>query len=121
MSDALRGDSRSCKARSPLRSSLAVVQVMFSVVLQVGAGLLLRSMQRVNATDFGMDAEKVLIVEVRYLSAAAMPVSRSRRGRHDCARSMNRDAAYWPTPHGAYQASQMLCSRSAYHSSIVTR
>jgi hypothetical protein len=42
------------------------VQATLSVVLLVGAGLFLRSMQRVNAVDLGMQADRVLTVELRY-------------------------------------------------------
>jgi len=64
--DALRGSHRDGEARSPLRSGLTIVQAMLSVVLLVGAGLFLRSLQRVNAVDLGMDPERVLTVELRY-------------------------------------------------------
>lgn len=66
ISSALRNGNRGGEARSLTRSSLTVVQAMLSVVLLVGAGLFLRSLQRVTAVDLGMDSDRVLIVEARY-------------------------------------------------------
>lgn len=66
VNDALRGGSRGGETRSALRSALTIVQATLSVVLLVGAGLFLRSMQRVNAVDLGMQADRVLTVELRY-------------------------------------------------------
>jgi predicted permease len=66
VNDALRGGSRGGETRSGLRSTLTVVQATLSVVLLVGAGLFLRSVQRVNAVDLGMQADRVLTVEMRY-------------------------------------------------------
>lgn len=65
MGDALRSGNRGGEFRSPLRSGLTIVQAMLSVVLLVGAGLFLRSLQRVDAVDLGMDADRVLTVELR--------------------------------------------------------
>jgi predicted permease len=66
VSDALRGGNREGESRSRLRSGLTVVQAMLSVVLLVGAGLFLRSLQRVNAVDLGLDPYRVVTVELRY-------------------------------------------------------
>ena len=55
VSEMLHGGNRDGESRSPLRSGLTIVQAMLSVVLLVGAGLFLRSVARVNATDLGMD------------------------------------------------------------------
>jgi len=66
VSEMLRGGNRGGQSRSALRSGLTVVQAMLSVVLLVGAGLFLRSMQRVRETDLGMEPDRVLAVEVRY-------------------------------------------------------
>jgi predicted permease len=66
VSDALRSGSRAGVVRSPLRAGLTVVQAMLSVVLLVGAGLFVRSLQRVSAVDLGMDPERVLAVDLRY-------------------------------------------------------
>ena len=66
VSEMLHGGNRDGESRSPLRSGLTIVQAMLSVVLLVGAGLFLRSVARVNATDLGMDPDRVLMVELRY-------------------------------------------------------
>jgi hypothetical protein len=66
VSDALRSGSRAGEARSALRSGLTVVQATLSVVLLVGAGLFVRSLQRVNAVDLGIEPDRVVTVELRY-------------------------------------------------------
>ena len=66
VSDTLRGGTRGGEARSMLRSGLTIVQATVSVVLLVGAGLFLRSLQRVNAVDLGMEPDRVYTVELRY-------------------------------------------------------
>jgi len=66
VSEMLRGGNRGGQSRSTLRSGLTVVQAMLSVVLLVGAGLFLRSMQHVRETDLGMEPDRVLAVELRY-------------------------------------------------------
>jgi predicted permease len=49
-----------------VRASLTVVQAVLSVVLLVGAGLFLRSIQRVNAVDFGVDRDRVLTAAAEF-------------------------------------------------------
>ena len=71
--ESLRGGHRGGESRSALRSGLTIVQAMLSVVLLVGAGLFLRSLQRVNATDLGMDPDRVLAVELRYARSERLP------------------------------------------------
>jgi predicted permease len=66
VSDALRSGSRAGEARSALRAGLTVVQATLSVVLLVGAGLFVRSLQRVNAVDLGIEPDRVVTVELRY-------------------------------------------------------
>ena len=66
VSDALRGGSRAGESRSAIRSGLTVVQAMLSVVLLVGAGLFIRSLQRVAAVDLGIEPDRVVTVELRY-------------------------------------------------------
>ena len=73
VSDALRGGNRDGEARSWLRPSLTVVQAMLSVVLLVGAGLFIRSIQRVNAVNLGMTPDRVLTVELRYQRTPRLP------------------------------------------------
>jgi predicted permease len=73
VSDALRGGNRDGETRSVLRSGLTIVQATLSVVLLVGAGLFVRSLQRVNAVPLGLDPDKVLTVEARYQSVPRTP------------------------------------------------
>lgn len=47
-------------ARAGLRKSLLVVEVSLTMVLLVGAGLLLRSFQRLRSTDIGVPVDNVL-------------------------------------------------------------
>ncbi len=51
-------------AHGRLRAGLLVAEVALAVVLVVGAGLLLRSMARLNAVDPGLDPENVLVAFV---------------------------------------------------------
>jgi predicted permease len=73
VSEMLRSGHRDGQSRSTLRSGLTVVQAMLSVVLLVGAGLFLRSMQRVRATDLGMQPDRILAVELRYARSDRLP------------------------------------------------
>jgi predicted permease len=66
VNDALRGGNRDGETRSVMRSALTIVQATLSVVLLVGAGLFLRSMQRVNGVHLGMEPDRVLSVELHY-------------------------------------------------------
>jgi ABC-type antimicrobial peptide transport system permease subunit len=81
VSDALRGGNRDGETRSLLRSGLTVVQATLSVVLLVGAGLFLRSLQRVNAVNLGMDPlvliGVVAVLEVVALLAGWIPARRA--------------------------------------------
>jgi predicted permease len=57
------------KAGTSLRSTLVVAQVAVSLVLLVGAGLLIRSLARLAASDLGFDAERLLTGEIQLLPA----------------------------------------------------
>ena len=48
-----------------LRTGLALVQTALSVVLLVGAGLFVRSLERVRTADLGFDADRLLYVSPR--------------------------------------------------------
>ncbi|MBS1803706.1 MAG: ABC transporter permease [Acidobacteria bacterium] len=59
------------RARAGLRRTLLVLEVSLTVVLLVGAGLLLKSFQRLRSTDLGVPADNVLTLhfglpEARY-------------------------------------------------------
>ena len=64
-------------ARSPLRSALVVAEVGLAVVVLVGAGLMLRSFQRLAAVDPGFRTEGMLTAELS-LSGRAYPTSERR-------------------------------------------
>ncbi|HLK20137.1 MAG TPA: FtsX-like permease family protein, partial [Bryobacteraceae bacterium] len=55
-------------SRSRARSTLVIVEVALSLVLLVGAGLLVRTFQRILALNLGFDPKNVLIADV-WLSA----------------------------------------------------
>jgi predicted permease len=63
---ALKAGSREgAGQRSRLRTSLLVVQAALSVVLLVGAGLFVRSVQKIQSVHLGYDADRLLWVEPR--------------------------------------------------------
>jgi putative ABC transport system permease protein len=53
------------KVRVAVRRGLVVVQLAFSVVLVVGAGLLLRSLIELNRIDLGFDTSRVLTAQLQ--------------------------------------------------------
>jgi predicted permease len=59
--------------RSPLRSTLTVLQAALSVVLLVGAGLFVRSLWNVRSLDLGFDPEQVISVEVTRQTLSRIP------------------------------------------------
>jgi predicted permease len=81
LSDALKTSSRggSSGMRSQrLRSALVIVEVALAVVLLAGAGLMIRSIQKLAAIDPGFDAANVLMVNAtipRQTAPAAAPGS----------------------------------------------
>ena len=64
--------STSGTSRSRARSALVVVEVALSLVLLVGAGLMVRTFQRILALNLGFDPKNVLIMDV-WLSANNYP------------------------------------------------
>ncbi|MFW6201716.1 MAG: ABC transporter permease, partial [Gemmatimonadota bacterium] len=61
---------------SRLREALTMLQVAFSVVLLVGAGLFSLSMARVWAQDWGIEPDRVLVVDTELPREAVRPVAR---------------------------------------------
>ena len=61
---ALKSESAFQGKRSRLRTGFVTAQVMLSVVLLVGAGLFLRSLQRANAIDPGFRVDRALMVPI---------------------------------------------------------
>ena len=64
----------SSRARAGLRRTLLVLEVSLTVILLVGAGLLLKSYQRLRSTDLGVPVDNVLTLhfglpEARYKTA----------------------------------------------------
>jgi predicted permease len=65
VASALRAGSRDGHGRkSRVRTTLLIVQAALSVVLLVGAGLFLRSLQNIQTIDLGYDADKLVSIEV---------------------------------------------------------
>jgi predicted permease len=56
--------------------SLLIVQIAFTLVLVVGAGLFLRTFERLATRDIGLDRESVLVVDVDTSRIAATPEAR---------------------------------------------
>ena len=56
--------SSSGTSRSRARSTLVVVEVALSLVLLIGAGLMVRTFQRILALDLGFDPKNMLITDI---------------------------------------------------------
>jgi putative ABC transport system permease protein len=62
---------------SRFRGSLVMVQVALSVILLVGAGLFIRTFQRVAAVPLGFASEQVLLVDVNATRVPVEPAARA--------------------------------------------
>jgi macrolide transport system ATP-binding/permease protein len=72
--DALRGSSRTTKdSSSLLQRSLVVLQAALSLVLLVAAGLLTKSLNRLEHQDFGVVRENRLVVHIAPATAGYQP------------------------------------------------
>lgn len=72
--EALRGSNRSTKDRSSLlQRSLIVFQAALSLVLLVGAGLLSKSLNRLEHQDFGLETTNRIVVHVSPENAGYKP------------------------------------------------
>lgn len=70
---ALKAGTRESGGRaSRLRGVLTVSQAALSLVLLVGAGLFVRSLLRVHATDLGIQPDRVMVVSLRYPTSASI-------------------------------------------------
>ena len=70
--DGLRGGSRgSTASRSRLRGALVVAQTALSVVLLIGAGLFVRSLQRAVSADVGFDHAHLAVATIETLPGVA--------------------------------------------------
>ena len=75
LADALKDTARGSDGRRSqrLRSALVVAEVSLAVVLLVGAGLMIHSVQKLTTLDPGFDPESVLTLRVSIPRAAASP------------------------------------------------
>ena len=64
--------------RARLRTALTVVQAAVSVLLLVGAGLFVKSLWQISRLDLGIDADRVLVVEVTRPGLARVPAGPAR-------------------------------------------
>jgi macrolide transport system ATP-binding/permease protein len=72
--EALRGGNRSTQDDSSLlQRSLVVLQAALSLVLLVGAGLLTKSLNRLEHQDFGLQTENRAVVHINPQNAGYMP------------------------------------------------
>ena len=63
LKDAARGSSAGAP-RTRMRATLVVVEVAVALMLLAGAGLLLRSFQRLMAVEYGFDPDRLLTLQV---------------------------------------------------------
>ena len=74
--DALRGAGRSTGDRSSaVQKSLVIVQVAFSIVLLIGAGLVTQSLRNLEHQHFGFVTDGRLIVNIAPSLAGYTPIS----------------------------------------------
>ena len=67
LSEVLKAGGRSSSApRSRMRTGLLVLQAALSVMLLIGAGLFVRSLQNAAGIRLGMDTNRLLLAEVRF-------------------------------------------------------
>ena len=72
--EALRGSSRTTKDKSSLlQRSLVVMQAALSLVLLVGAGLLTKSLNKLEHQDFGLQTENRVVIHINPQNAGYKP------------------------------------------------
>jgi predicted permease len=70
LSDALKSGNRTATSRrSALRSFFAVAQVALSVLLLVGAGLFVRSLQNIRAVPLGLDIDRLVLARMPFVNS----------------------------------------------------
>ena len=75
--EALKRRGRGASARHGMRGSLVIAEVALAVVVVVGAGLLLRSLWRMQAVDPGFAAENRFVARVGLPSEYGEPAERA--------------------------------------------
>jgi predicted permease len=73
LNDALKTGVAAGATRSRLRTALTIVQAALSVVLLIGAGLFGRSLWNIHQLDLGIDADRVLVFELRWPGLGTLP------------------------------------------------
>jgi macrolide transport system ATP-binding/permease protein len=72
--DALRGSNRSTRdSSSLLQRSLVVLQAALSLVLLVGAGLLTKSLNKLEHQDFGLETDNRVVIHINPQNAGYKP------------------------------------------------
>jgi len=77
--DLAGGGRGGSERRSRMRSLLTVSQAAMSVVLLVGAGLFVRSLDRLQSQDLGLDLDRVLQVEIEFTDLSTEATEQRRR------------------------------------------
>ena len=64
LTDALRSGNKARGSRPRLRNLLVIGQVAVSLVLLIGAGLLVRTLQRAQSSDVGFDSKRLIVLSM---------------------------------------------------------
>ena len=78
LTDTLKSGPRGGTRRTPGRTTLLVLQAALSVILLVGAGLFVRSLERAKAMRLGFDVEPVLLAQREFRGARLDDSARAR-------------------------------------------
>src|SRR5205823_5820598 len=74
----------SASGHGKLRAGLVISQVALSIVLLVGAGLMMRSLFALQHVDLGLTPDHILVARTPLLRAATTPPSRSASSSATC-------------------------------------
>ncbi len=110
VADALKDGGRTGTARSGVRSVLVVAEIALSLILLIGAGLMLTSFARLRAVDLGFSVESLVLVSVplsqaRYDSEAQARFYQQLYERVTSDAVTSRAALIFPSPFGGANAS----------------